>query len=96
MDLKKRKNLKRKNGVADQDRDQRTADHSDAFRPGQTGLNGAQIPELGLMAKMEAAIDQETKKDEEKKQIQKEQEIKKQGSLVAYTNTDLLMLFPYR
>ena len=40
------------------------------------------------MAKMEAAIDQETKKDEEKKQIQKEQEIKKQGSLVAYTNTD--------
>ena len=46
------------------------------------------------MAKMEAAIDQETKKDEEKKQIQKEQEIKKQGSLVAYTNTDVLMPCP--
>ena len=44
------------------------------------------------MAKMEAAIDQETKKDEEKKQIQKEQEIKKQGSLVAYTNTDFLLM----
>ena len=43
---------------------------------------------------MEAAIDQETKKDEEKKQIQKEQEIKKQGSLVAYTNR--LMPAPYR
>ena len=49
---------------------------------------------LGLMAKMEAAIDQETKKDEEKKQIQKEQEIKKQGSLVAYTNR--LIVSPYR
>ena len=33
---------------------------------------------------MEAAIDQETKKDEEKKQIEKAEEIKKQGLLVAY------------
>ena len=55
-------------------------------------MDGAWIPNLGLMAKMEAAIDQETKKDEEKKQIQKEQEIKKQGSLVAYTNTDFLLM----
>lgn len=42
---------------------------------------------------MEAAIDQETKKDEEKKQIQKEQEIKKQGSLVAYTNRLIVSLY---